>query len=299
MKKYIFWVLVYLPLSSVYAQSGDSKLFFKVFGNYAIPTSGSFRNSDYTTSIKNHDYSYSSIKDGLGMGLRAGVGIGVVLNDFINLGLDGEKYFGNSIKSNTLVYDDNNSGLIRITNTNVDYQANILMLSPNITFKALSQTNFFVYNRLSIKVGINTKVTEKHNIELNERFVEDSNINPNMTDHITNTKQEFEYQGGLPFGFSTALGFQVKMTDKVRFFAELEFTQLTYNPKKKVMTRWEDYKGKVVDMTTIDKIMIETEYVDSYTVLDGKTNTKAPMQQPALRMPFSSIGLGVGFIYKL
>jgi hypothetical protein len=299
MKKYLILALICLPLSSMHAQKGDSKLFLKVYGNYALPTSGSYRTTSYTSSVVNNNYTFNTVKDGLGMGLRAGVGIGIVLNDFINLGFDVENYFGPSIKSNNLYYYDNQAGLVQITNTSVDYKASIAMIGPNITFKALSQPNFFIYNRLAIKIGVMTKVTEKTNNEYNERYVEDANINPNPTDHITNFKQDFEYQGGIPFGFSAALGFQIKMTDKIRFFTEVEFTQLTYNPKKKVMTLWVNNDGTTVDLSTIDKIQVETEYKKSYTIVDGQTNTNAPNPQPTLRMPYSSIGLGIGLIYRL
>jgi hypothetical protein len=299
MKKYFLLALICLPLPSMHAQKGDSKLYFKVFGNYALPTSASYRSTGSTFSVVNNDYTVETVKDGLGMGLRAGVGAGIVLNDFINLGIDVENYFGKPIKTNDLYYYDNQAGLVTISNTSIDYQAGIVMLSPNITFKALSQPNFFIYNRLSIKVGVMTKITEKNNNEYNERFVEDINVNPNPTDHITTTKQNFEYQGGLPIGFSAALGFQIKMSEKLRFFTELEFTQLTYNPKKKVMTLWVNNDGTTVDLGAQDKNQVEVEYKKEYTVKDGQTNVNAPNPQPTLRMPFSSLGLGIGLIYRL
>jgi hypothetical protein len=299
MKKFLLMAFTCLSLLDLHAQKGDSKIFVKIYGNYAFPTSGSYRNTSYTSSVVNNDYTIKTVKDGLGMGLRAGIGVGIVLNDFINLGLDAENYFGPAIKTNNLYYYDNQAGLVQITNTSVEYQAKIAMIGPNITFKALSQPNFFIYNRLTIKVGVMTKVTEKTNNEYNERFIEDVNINPNPTDHITTFKQNFEYQGGIPFGFSAALGFQVKLTDKIRFFTELEFTQLTYNPKKKVMTLWVNNDGTTVDLGTLDKIQVETEYKKEYTIKDGQTDTNAPNPQPILRMPFSSIGLGIGLIYRM
>jgi len=299
MKKFILLAFICLSLSNLFAQKGDSKIFFKVFGNYALPTSGSYRTSSYTSSVVNNNYTFNTVKDGLGMGLRAGIGVGIVLNDFINVGLDAENYFGPAINSSNLYYYDNQAGLVTINNASVDYQAKIVMIGPNITFKALSQPNFFIYNRLTIKVGLTTKVTEKTNNEYNERFIEDVNLNPNPTDHITNFKQDFEYQGGIPFGFSAALGFQIKLTDKIRFFTEVEFTQLTYNPKKKVMTLWVNNDGTTVDLSTLDKIQVETEYKKNYTILDGQTDNNAPQPQPTLRMPFSSIGLGIGLIYRM
>jgi len=299
MKKFLILAIICMPFMNLNAQNGDSRLYLKVFGNYAIPTSASYRNSSYTSSVVNNDYTVNTVKDGLGMGLRAGVGAGFVLNDFVNLGLDVENYFGPTIKSSNLYYYDNQAGLVTISNTGVDYQAKIVMLSPNITFKALSQPDFFIYNRLAIKVGVMKKVTEKTNSEYNERFIDDININPNPTDHITKSKQDYEYQGGIPFGFSAALGFQVKLSDKIRFFAEAEYTQLTYNPKKKVMTQWINNDGTNVDLSQQDKIQVETEYMKNFTIKDGQTNNNAPQPQPTLHMPFSSIGLGIGFFYKL
>jgi hypothetical protein len=299
MKKYFFLAFIFLPFMNINAQNGDSKLYLKVYGNYALPTSGSYRNTSYTSTSVNNNYSFNTVKDGLGMGLRAGVGVGLVLNDFINLGLDAENYFGPAIRTTNLYSYDNNFGLVQISTSNVDYQAKIVMVGPNITFKALSQPNFFIYNRLTIKVGVMTKVTEKTNNEYNERFIDDVNINPNPTDHITRFKQDFEYKGGVPFGFSAALGFQIKMTEKIRFFAEAEFTQLTYNPKKKVVTLWINNSGETVDLNAQDKNQVETEYKKDYTIKDGLTNTNAPNPQPILRMPFSSIGLGIGLIYRM
>jgi len=299
MKTIFCLALICLPLSLIQAQSGDSKIFLKVYGNYSLPTSGSYRNTSYTSSVVNNNYSFKTVKDGLGMGVRAGAGIGIVLMYFINLVLDGENYFGTPIKSNNLYYYDNQAGLVTISNTNIDYRANIAMVSPNITFKALSQPNFYIYNRLSIKAGVMTKVTEKTNSQYNERFVEDININPNPTDHITYFKQDFEYKGGIPFGFSAAIGFQLKLTDALRFFTEVEFTQVAYNPKKRTMTRWVNNDGSEVDLSALDKIQVETEYKKSYTVLDGQTNTNAPNPQPTLRMPLSGIGLGIGLIYRI
>jgi hypothetical protein len=299
MKKYFILAFICLSFMNLQAQSGDSKTYLKVFGNYAFPTSASYRSTSYTSSVVNNDYTFNTVKGGLGMGLRAGVGVGFVLNDFINVGLDAENYFGPTITSSNLYYYDNQTGTVTIDNTSVDYQAKMVIASPNITFKALSQPNFFIYNRLSIKVGVVTKVTEKTNGEYNQRYADDPNTNPNPTDHITRTKQDFKYTGGLPFGFSAALGFQVKLTDKIRFFAEAEYTYLTYNPKKKVMTQWINNDGTAVDLSKQDKIQVETEYMKNYTVKDGQTNNNAPQPQPTLHMPFSSIGLGIGLIYRM
>jgi hypothetical protein len=299
MKKYFILAFICLQFTNLNAQSGDSKVYLKVFGNYGLPTSASYRSTNYTTSVVNNDYTFNTVKDGLGMGLRAGVGVGFVVNDFINIGLDAENYFGPTIKSSNLYYYDNQAGLVTISNTSVDYQAKIVMVSPNITFKALSQPNFFIYNRLAVKVGVAKKVTEKTNSEYNERYIDDINVNPNPTDHITTNKQDFEYTGGLPYGFSAALGFQIKLTDKIRFFTEIEYTFLTYNPKKMVMTQWINNDGTEVDLSQQDKILVETEYMKTYTVKDGQTNNNAPQPQPTLHMPFSSIGLGIGLIYRL
>jgi hypothetical protein len=299
MKKYIFLALMYMPLFMVQAQNSDSKIFLKVFGNYALPTSGSYRNTDYTSTVINQDYSVKTVKDGLGMGVRAGAGVGIVLNDFINVGLDAENYFGTPIKSNNLYYYDNQSGTVTITNTNIDYRSNITMVSPNITFKALSQPNFFIYNRLSLKFGVMKTVTENNVTENNSRYADNPINDPTPTDHITYYKQNFKYSGGLPFGFSAAIGFQLKISEKIRFFTELEFTQLTYNPKLKTMTLWVLNDGTTVDLSKQDKIQVVTEYKKDYSVLAGKTDNNAPNPAPTLRMPFSSIGLGAGLIYRL
>ena len=65
------------------------------------------------------------------------------------------------------------------------------------------------------------------------------------------------------------------------------------------MTQWINNDGTKVDLGAQDKIQVETEYMKNYSVLSGQTDTNAPQPAPTLRMPFSSIGLGIGLIYRL
>jgi hypothetical protein len=295
MKKILFTVLILFTfLTIVSAQKAtDSHVFFKLYGNYAVSLASSYRPTNYTTSVDAKDFTYKSTKVGLGKGPRIGIGVGFIVNDFINLGIDVEKYSGRNITSNSLYYFDQN-GYTYTSNDDIEFKADMISLIPNITFKAISSPNFFIYNRLGIKAGIINKLEETHS------YTNTSIDNATQTESKTTERVEHEYQGGLPIGFVADLGFQVKLNDKFRFFTEIEFSHLTYNPKKKVVTRWVDGGGKDFDLDKdFDVEFLQVEYVKEYTVKDGVRDFKKPRNETTLRIPYSSLGLGIGLIYKL
>ena len=79
----------------------------------------------------------------------------------------------------------------------------------HISKHCLSKTFTFITD-CQLRSELSTKVTEKTKYDYNERFIEDINVNPNPTDHITHSTQDFEYEGGLPFGFSAATWFSTE-----------------------------------------------------------------------------------------
>jgi hypothetical protein len=299
MKKLLpIFTLIFLATQLAMAQQvSDSKIFAKIYGSYGIPLASSYRPSSYTTTMQGGNFSYKSIKTGLGKGVKAGIGIGMIVNDFINLGIDIEKYWGRNIKSNAFIYQVNNSKDIYISSTDIDFKADMISIMPNITFKAISQPAFFIYNRLGLRAGIINKLEEVHVVTVNNRYVEGGQTA--MKDHISAETLEYKYEGGLPVGFMASLGFQTRMSDKIRFFAEIEFSHTVYNPKKRRITRWTDTAGNDRPLDTFDKSMLEIDYVKSYEVKEGVEEFDQPRKETTLRIPYSSIDLAIGFIYKL
>jgi hypothetical protein len=297
MKKFLLFLgLIILLESSASAQVSDSKIYTKIYGSYGIPLASSYRPSNYTTTMQGGNFSYSSVKTGLGKGLKAGVGVGMVVNDFINLGVDIEKYWGRDIKSNSFIYQVNNSKDISISSTDIDFKADMISILPNITFKAISQPSFFIYNRLGLRAGIINKLEETHVVTVNNRYVEGGDTQ--VKDHISVETLEYKYEGGLPLGFLASLGFQAKMSDKVRFFTEVEFSHTVYNPKKRRITRWTDSGGNDRPLDTFDESMLAIEYVKSFEVKEGVEEYDQPKKETTLRIPYSSIDLAIGLIYK-
>jgi hypothetical protein len=221
MKKISFTLLILFSFFQIVsAQKADSHLFFRLYGNYAVSLASSYRPTNYTTSVDAKDFTYKSTKIGLGKGPRIGIGVGLIVNDFINLGIDVEKYWGRNITSNSLYYFDQN-GYTYTSNDDIEFKADMISLIPNITFKAISSPNFFIYNRLGIKAGIINKLEETHS------YTNTSIDNNTNSESITTERVEHEFQGGLPIGFVAALGFQAKLGDKLRFFTEFEFSHVT------------------------------------------------------------------------
>ncbi len=92
-------------------KAAESKFYVKVYGFYALLTPGGFSGQGTPFSVVPSDnsitrfgttttYSGYTTKNPFGSGLRAGAGIGYVINDFINIGVDGEYVLGNVATEN-------------------------------------------------------------------------------------------------------------------------------------------------------------------------------------------------------
>jgi hypothetical protein len=280
-------LLMALPAIS---QPTDSKLFVKAYANYGFSLASSFKVSPYSATYFEGGYTQKTNNKGLGKGPSIGIGIGYIVNDFLTIGLDLDKYSG-SIKS-TETSSSNGGGTIN--NSTLTMESDMFVLTPNVTFKAIAQPKFFVYNRIGIAVGIANKLTQKARYE----FIDEPN------NQFSYTATEHEYEGGKPLGFRSALGIQFKLSDKIRAYSEVQFSHITYSPKKRVMkggeileaTQTKPQPIKLEDLKTIYK---DTEYVDEITrKWSDPTNNDAPAQETKFRIPFTSLSLGVGLVYR-
>src|SRR6186713_2657378 len=100
-------------ITSAMAQlDNSSKFYIKAYGGYGLITPGSYK---LVTSVSTPDGSKTSLsKNGMGQGIRAGGGIGIVVSDFLNIGADLEYIKGASLDANS-TYSGSNYTYIQNT----------------------------------------------------------------------------------------------------------------------------------------------------------------------------------------
>jgi hypothetical protein len=277
------------------ASGGDSKVYIKIYGSYGLPTSGSYRAVDINAGFPilyggvsvaraSGNLHYQTIERGLGQGVRVGGGVGLVISDFINLGIDADYYRSGNI--NILSYTT--SANAEIISSNME--ASMITILPNVTFKALSKPSFYVYMRLGIGLGI-PDVKQDYVNTLNGAVI---------------TSQNYAFKGGLALGYLVSLGVQKRLTPQLRAFAEAQFINFSYSPKQRNTTAWlaGGKGGTVITPPTsvlAAKNLSETEiqYYDDYTVSTLQDEKeKQPAKSARLTMPIASLGLQIGLAYR-
>jgi hypothetical protein len=289
-KNFCLLAILLFAASLATAQTQDNKIFVKVYANYGFSLASSYKVSPYSSSYFDDGYTRKTNNKGLGKGPSIGIGVGYIVNDFLSIGLDLDKYSGSIETSET----SSSNGGGSINNNTWTMESDMFVLTPNVTFKAIAQPKFFIYNRIGLAVGIVNKLSEKAKYE----FIDNTN------NQFSYTSTEHEYEGGKPLGFRSALGIQFKLSDKIRAYSEVQFSHITYSPKKKVMKGGEildvnQTKPQPIKLEDLKTIIKDTEYVDEITTKwNDPVNNDAPSQETKFRIPFTSLSLGVGLVYK-
>ncbi|MEO5894012.1 MAG: hypothetical protein ABIQ31_27385 [Ferruginibacter sp.] len=246
--------------------------------------------------------SYSNPTKGLGDGFKFGFGGSYIINDFINVGLDFD-YFSSTIKK-TRDSSFHQTNLPIITPTTADenhyveqntlsYHATLLSLTPNITFKAISRPKWFLYNKVGAIItfrpnSLQEDVTEVKTSMGWQGFYKDSS---------SRTMKKYEWQINNPaFGFLGAIGAQFKVADKIRAFAELQFSHTVFVIHKRTLT---DY---VVDKEHLENSFPvsarELVFVRSFSSNAANNDPNKPSQTIVQRIPIDYVGLQIGLTYQ-
>jgi len=215
-------------------QENNSKIFVKIIGGYAFMGPGSYTESNRTSGGK-----FEENKNKFGEGYRVGAGVGFILNENINIGLDVVYHKGLDLDITQTIENQRDSignSYIRTTNQDITttYTNTILNFIPNITFKAISKPTYYVYNRVGIiialplELGTTTKGFTSYQTK-------NTPIAPPY-DYSNNYTYDYDgyYSQDPAFGFQAALGVQFILTEKLRFFTEIEASSLVLNPKELV-----------------------------------------------------------------
>jgi len=213
-------VCTFSSLSQVQPQG--SPMYLKVYGGYGLLHPGGTKGRSSTAPSIDTTF-YNTGKKAFGDGIRMGVGIGFIVSDFINLGVDGEylsgakmmvpvsrKYDKISIESNTIT------------------KYHFTSIIPNITLKAVSNSSYYIYNRTGVIIAFPPKITEEYS------YSNDSTIGTNFNDPYRHIQTHYfaQYEMKLGLGFQSCFGVQVKILDQLRMLFEIAAYRISFNKMK-------------------------------------------------------------------
>jgi hypothetical protein len=212
------------------ADKAPSKFYIKLFGGYGLVAPGSYKvQSANTISYfnQNGDQHDTTVqvqgKKGIGTGIRFSAGIGYVMNDFLNVGLDAEYLAGKKLTNSfSLSFDYSSTNTSNYSATDeLRYKA--ITLTPYILFKALAKPNYFIYNKLGILF------TLPYTLHSSGRSVNPFayNWNPSVMDSSFKANENIssqyagDYRISLGVGFNVAFGISFRVNNSTRIFGEL------------------------------------------------------------------------------
>ena len=286
----------------------EPKFYVNVHGGYSVALGSTFKfyPDDVSSivlrmadnNIVSKDVSYKAVKRGLGEGFRIGGGISYVLNDFINVGLDVD-YFKSTIKK---VRDSSfsqtfSTGPVAATSYNerftISYDATLITLTPNITLKAISRPKWFIYNKIGAIFTFRPNSIEHDTREST------SSMNWQGFKKDSSGYQDTRYEWVIKnpsFGFSGALGAQIKITEKIRVFSEIQFSHIVFVVSRRMTTNYNvDGVEKVNNLTRNEReIDFEKDFRTDNWIPDPNQPNKAVTQ----RIPITYVGMQAGLVYR-
>jgi hypothetical protein len=283
------------------------RFFISVYGGYSLALGSTFKfYPDDVSSISvkmvenipaSKKVSYAAPTKGLGEGFRIGAGLSYIVNDFINVGID-VSYLNTSISKNR---DSSFYQVQEASDVNYDYKeqykisynAKLVTISPNITFKAISRPRFFIYNKIGAILTFrpNSIQTEQQDVNVKmgwQGFFKDSSA--------VNSRR---YEWGIrnpAFGFMGGIGTQVRIQERIRVFGELQFTHVVFAVRNRVLTNYTVDGKEMVSTLPVSQKQIDFE--KNYVADEWNTNPNKPVVATRQRFPISYIGFQTGLAYR-
>jgi len=222
-----------------------------------------------------------NIKGSLGKGMSFGVSFGYMLSDNIGIELGVSQLIGATFEWTNTETQTNNSGSTSRTSSS-KVSASMLQLNPSLVISAGKAEGLNPYGKFGLVIGVGGINWEG----------EGTDTSPFSS--YSTYDSEFELNGGLALGLSSAIGANYYFNEKMSLFGELNMINLSYAPTKGKLTKsTSDGVDVLADATTAEK---EYEYVDSYTssTSDIQDDSK-PRQILKTQYSFGSFGIKIGF----
>lgn len=291
MKKLLFAVAILV------ATSASAQTYVSVSGGYAIGSSGVLMGQELNatqTSVENH---YGSFGEGLNTQIR----VGHFFNDTFGIELGVGYLHGSDQVKDSYVYDDDSESITEVVNAKAYGRAYGLSAALIYNF------NENIYG----KFGAVTKLGGRTAVEFTR-----SNVTP-FGPIVTKGEQDFH--GRPPLGFTGALGYKYKISNRINIFAELEyiginvtrdeseFTSLTIDlPAIPANALGVGHPGLAAETWTLgDAPLVHPVYGTFYAPTKTKYVDSLPVENTDItktlseKVPYSSFGINFGITYSL
>ncbi|WP_461070388.1 Clp protease/crotonase-like domain-containing protein [Spirosoma horti] len=258
------------------AKATEAPFYVKVYGLYGLITPGVQISHSELQSSDGSVFTFKTATKGLGAGPRAGIGLGVIVSDFINLGIDADILFGSDLK----IVNSYTDGKATYGNTETS-TLKVVSVIPNITFKALSRPAYYIYNRLGLVGGV----------VLDYKTVSNSLEAPTVGVSTTYGSTSNYTKNSLALGYQAALGIQFRLSQAVRGFVEIVAYNQTFKPERLEFTS----KTPTTTQVTV------TEYKDQgVEIPTTNPTTRKPQtgQLASFTVPMNSISVGAGLAFR-
>jgi hypothetical protein len=113
-----------------------------------------------------------------------------------------------------------------------------------------------------------------------------------------NIEEADKYFGGAGIGMQAALGLDFKLNDKLGFYSEIAFNNLTYSPEKGEVTKY--VLNGVDQLPNLKPAQKDLVFEENYT--DSSTSTpsaSSPSSAPKQRFSLNSLGINLGVKFNL
>lgn len=216
--------------------TSDKRFYIKAYGGYGAFTPGSYRvetrtTYPYSVGSTTRDTTISSLgKKGMGAGPHFGGGLGYIINNFLNVGVDVDYLKGNTLTGNKSYLSSSSSATYQYQQqsygkSTLDYH--VLTIVPHVLFKARSSANYYIYNRLGLMLSLPFDLTYKSYDSTITNSVSTYTNSPVAGQTTTSTYRSKSirttsgtYKVPLSYGLNVALGTQFRITGNLRGFVE-------------------------------------------------------------------------------
>lgn len=285
------------------AQQRLSPFYVKVYGAYGFISPGSFTGEPSKFTSRVDTGAFSVARKGLGEGLRLGGGIGVIVSDYINIGVDVEYLSGSALQSDA----SSSEGDVSIrSSTSINYT--MTSVTPNVTFKAVTRPAYHVYCRTGLVIAIPNDITEDYQYSAVQYL---SGRIPNRTVRRTTISSHAIYALKTAIGYQVSLGVQFSITPNIRAFLEVSGYRLALNRQRfeeltKTKRTATEAERPIAVQPDSDEIIDRSRIIINYQeegqqtvrTSGGATNFLFTHVQPQKQININTVAAGGGLIYR-
>nr|MBA4167274.1 hypothetical protein [Chitinophagaceae bacterium] len=287
----------------------EPKFFINFHGGYALALGSTFKfYPDDVISINERviengaptkTTSYQAPTKGLGQGYRIGAGISYIINDFINVGVDFD-YFSSTISKNrdSSYYSIQSGGTTGVEYTykeryKISYDATLLTISPNIMFKAISRPKWFIYNKVGVVVTFRPNSLQKEST--NSTY--SAGWMGNYRDSSSVMTKTYDWGIRNPsVGFMGGIGGQIRLSEKIRAFGELQFSHIVFVVRQRELTSYTVNGQELVE--TLPLMDRQLKFERNLSSQDSNPDPNQPSKTIIQRIPITYVGAQIGLVYR-